>query len=344
MQVIQIVLWYLESDCSKHMIGDRSQLTNFINKFLGVVKFGNDHVAKIMGYGDYHIRNVTISRVYYVEGLGYSLFFVGQFCDSKPKVAFRQHNSYIHNLEEAVAIACYTYNRSIIRLCHGKTPYELLHDKLPDLLFFHVFGALCYLINDSENLGKLQPKANIAPEVIALIAKVVASEPVASTGSHSLTTVDQDAPSPSNSQTTPKTQSPVISNDVKDENHDLNVSHINNDPFFGILIPKNDSESSSLNVIPTVVHYTAPNSEHVTKLTNDHPLDNIIGELERHVSTRLQLHKQALFCYYDAFLTSVEPKNYKDTLTQACWIEAMQEELNEFKRFQVWELVPHPDK
>ncbi|GJS87549.1 retrovirus-related pol polyprotein from transposon TNT 1-94 [Tanacetum coccineum] len=62
---------------------------------------------------------------------------------------------------EAVATACYTQNRSIIRLHHGKTPYELLHDKLPDLSFFHVFGALCYLTNDSENLCKLQPKADI---------------------------------------------------------------------------------------------------------------------------------------------------------------------------------------
>ncbi|GKA75235.1 retrovirus-related pol polyprotein from transposon TNT 1-94 [Tanacetum coccineum] len=62
---------------------------------------------------------------------------------------------------EAVAIACYTQNRSITRLRHGKTPYELLHDKLPDLSFFYVFGALCYPTNDSENLGKLQPKADI---------------------------------------------------------------------------------------------------------------------------------------------------------------------------------------
>ncbi|GKC41958.1 retrovirus-related pol polyprotein from transposon TNT 1-94, partial [Tanacetum coccineum] len=62
---------------------------------------------------------------------------------------------------EAVATACYTQNRSIIRLCHAKTPYELLHDKLPDLSFFHVFGALCYLTNASENLGNLQSKADI---------------------------------------------------------------------------------------------------------------------------------------------------------------------------------------
>nr|GEW39111.1 integrase, catalytic region, zinc finger, CCHC-type, peptidase aspartic, catalytic [Tanacetum cinerariifolium] len=74
-------------------------LINFVQKFLGTVKFGNDHVAKIMGYGDYQIGNVTISRVYYVEGLGHNLFFVGQFCDSDLEVAFRQHTCFIHNLD-----------------------------------------------------------------------------------------------------------------------------------------------------------------------------------------------------------------------------------------------------
>ncbi|GJV07386.1 retrovirus-related pol polyprotein from transposon TNT 1-94 [Tanacetum coccineum] len=98
-KVVQIVLWYLDSGCSKHMTGDRSQLTNFVNKFLGTIKFGNDHVAKILGYGDYQIGNVTISRVYYVEGLGHNLFSVGQFCDSNLEVAFYQHTCFICNLE-----------------------------------------------------------------------------------------------------------------------------------------------------------------------------------------------------------------------------------------------------
>ncbi|GJY46007.1 retrovirus-related pol polyprotein from transposon TNT 1-94 [Tanacetum coccineum] len=391
-KVVQIVLWYLDSGCSKHMTGDRSQLTNFISKFLGTVKFGNDQVAKIMGYGDYQIGNVTISRVYYVEGLGHNLFSVGQFCDSNLEVAFRQHTCFIRNLEgvdlltgsrgdnlytlslgnmmasspicllskasktkswlwhrrlshlnfgainhlarhglvrglpklkfekdhlcsacalgksskkphkpksedtnqeklyllhmdlcgpmrvasvngkkyilvivddysrftwvkclrskdeapafiinflkmiqvrlketvrrirtdngtefvnqtlreyyekvgifhetsvarspqqngvverrnhtlieaartmliyakaplflwaKAVATTCYTQNRSMIRHRHGKTPYELLHDKPPDLSYQHVFGALCYPTNDSKNLGKLQPKTDI---------------------------------------------------------------------------------------------------------------------------------------------------------------------------------------
>nr|GFB41247.1 hypothetical protein [Tanacetum cinerariifolium] len=97
--VIQIVLWYLDSGCSKHMTGDRSQLINFVQKFLGTVKFGNDHVAKIMGYGDYQIGNVIISSVYYVEGIGHNLFSVGQFCNSDLEVAFRQHTCFIRNLD-----------------------------------------------------------------------------------------------------------------------------------------------------------------------------------------------------------------------------------------------------
>ncbi|GKE49907.1 hypothetical protein Tco_1481165, partial [Tanacetum coccineum] len=98
-KVFQIVLWYLDFGCSKHMSGDRSQLTNFVGKFLGTVKFRNDQIAKIMGYGDYQIGNVTISRIYYVEGLGHNLFSVGRFCDSNLEVAFRQHTCYIRNLE-----------------------------------------------------------------------------------------------------------------------------------------------------------------------------------------------------------------------------------------------------
>nr|GEV56278.1 copia protein [Tanacetum cinerariifolium] len=96
---VQIFLWYLDSGCSKHLTGDRSQLINFIDKFLGTVKFGNDHVAKIMGYVNYQIGNVTILRVFFVDGLRHNLFSIGQFCNSDLEVAFCQHTCFIHNLE-----------------------------------------------------------------------------------------------------------------------------------------------------------------------------------------------------------------------------------------------------
>nr|GFB93300.1 integrase, catalytic region, zinc finger, CCHC-type, peptidase aspartic, catalytic [Tanacetum cinerariifolium] len=76
------------------------------------------------------------------------------------------------------------------------------------------------------------PQQN-APEVIAPMTELVAPEPARSTGAPSSTTIDQDAPSPSNSQTTPETQTPVISNDVEKDNNDLDVAHMNNDPIVG---------------------------------------------------------------------------------------------------------------
>ncbi|GJT34020.1 retrovirus-related pol polyprotein from transposon TNT 1-94 [Tanacetum coccineum] len=173
---------------------------------------------------------------------------------------------------EAVATTCYTQNCYIIRLrhdfdeliamasehsslepaLHEMTPATISSGLVPnpppltpfvpplrtdwDILFQPLFDEL---------LNPLSSADRPALDVIAPIAEVVAPEPAASTGSPSSTTVDQDAPSPSNSQTTPETQSPVISNDVEEENHDLDVAHMNNDPFFGIPIPENNFETSS---------------------------------------------------------------------------------------------------
>ncbi|GJZ52366.1 hypothetical protein Tco_0606881 [Tanacetum coccineum] len=98
-KVVQIVLWYLDSGCSKHMTGDRSRLMNFMKIFIGTVRFGNDHFGAIMGYGDYVIGDSVISRVYYVEGLGHNWFSVGQFCDSYLEVAFRKHSCYVRDTD-----------------------------------------------------------------------------------------------------------------------------------------------------------------------------------------------------------------------------------------------------
>nr|GEZ75927.1 retrovirus-related Pol polyprotein from transposon TNT 1-94 [Tanacetum cinerariifolium] len=199
-----------------------------------------------------------------------------------------QQNGVVERRNQAVATTCYTQNRSIVRLRHDKTPHELLHGKLPDLSFLHVFGALCYPTNDSENLGKLQPKDDIAPEVVALIAELIALVPAASNGSPSSTIVDQDAPSPSKSQTTPKTQPSVIPHDVKEDNHDIEVAHIGNDPLFGMPIPEVASDQSlSTDSIHTIAHPDHQISQHISKWTKDHPLENIIGQLARPVSTRL---------------------------------------------------------
>ncbi|GKF25722.1 hypothetical protein Tco_0081616 [Tanacetum coccineum] len=156
------------------------------------------------------------------------------------------------------------------------------------------------------------PPASIA----SLVPVEEASSPVESTGSPFSTTVDQDAPLPSTLKTTPQSQSQTIPLSAEDKSHDLEVAHMSNDPYFGILIPETVSEeSSSSDVISTTVYSDDPISEHLSKWTKDYPLQNIIGDPSRPVSTRLQLHKQTLFCYYYAFLTLVEPKMYKDALT-----------------------------
>ncbi|GJT26077.1 retrovirus-related pol polyprotein from transposon TNT 1-94 [Tanacetum coccineum] len=424
--VVQIVLLYLDSDCSKHMTGDHSQLTNFVNKFLGTVKFGNDHVEKILGlcFLLYQRNSTSSTNVdqdapspsnsqttpetqspvipndveednhdIEVAHMGNDLYFgvpipkvpsnQSSSSDSIHTIVQCDHQIFEHNskwmndhqleniigelarpvssrlqlLEQALFSMQEELNEferlkvwelvprlDKVMVITLKWIYKVKLDELGGILknearllargyrqeegidFEESFALTAFLFE-----GKLQPKADIdfdeltvmaseqsilgptlhemtpaiissglvpnpppstpvdlpAPEVIAPFDEVVAPVPAVSTGSPSSTNVDQDAPSPSNSQTTPETQPPVIPNDVEENNHDIEVAHIGNDSYFGVPIPK------------------------------DHPLENIIGALKRPVSTRLQLHEQALFCYYDAFLTVVEPKTYKDALTQS---------------------------
>nr|GEX48731.1 putative ribonuclease H-like domain-containing protein [Tanacetum cinerariifolium] len=300
------------------MTGDRSQLTNFVNKYLGTVKFDNDHVAKIMGYGDYQIGNVTISRVYFVEGHRHNLFFVGQFCDSDLEVAFRQHTCFIRNLEgvdlltESQGNNLYTLSfRDMMasspicllskasktkswlwhrRLSHlnfgainhldkqglvwglpklkfkkdhlcfacamGKSKKKSHKPKSKDtnqeklyLMHMDLYGPICVksvngkkyilvIVDDYSRFTwvKCLSVDHPAPEVIAPIPEVVTPEPAASTSLPSSTTVDQDTPSSSNSQSTPKTQPPIILNDVEEDNHDIEVAHMGNDLLEAIRI------------------------------------------------------------------------------------------------------------
>nr|GEX97767.1 retrovirus-related Pol polyprotein from transposon TNT 1-94 [Tanacetum cinerariifolium] len=99
LNVIQICLWCINSGCSKHMTGNLKLLINFVWKFLGTIRFGNDHFSTILGFDDLQWGNILITRVYFVKGLGYNLFSVGQFCDSDLKVAFRRNNCFVKNLK-----------------------------------------------------------------------------------------------------------------------------------------------------------------------------------------------------------------------------------------------------
>ncbi|GJZ35670.1 retrovirus-related pol polyprotein from transposon TNT 1-94, partial [Tanacetum coccineum] len=134
-KVVQIVLSYLDSGCSKHMMGDRSRLRNFMKKFIGTVRFGNDHSGAIIGYGDYVISDSVISRVYYVEGLGHNLSFVRQFCDSDLEVAFRKHSCYVR----------YTDGVELIKGSHASNLYTILGEDMMKS------SLICLLSKASKN-------------------------------------------------------------------------------------------------------------------------------------------------------------------------------------------------
>nr|GEY24921.1 integrase, catalytic region, zinc finger, CCHC-type, peptidase aspartic, catalytic [Tanacetum cinerariifolium] len=204
------------------------------------------------------------------------------------------------NKEKLYLLYMDLYGPMRVASVNGKNSKPALHEMTPVTI-------------SSRLVPNLPPSISVdqqAPKVIALISKVGAPKPTKSTSLTSLTTIDQDAPSPRNSQTTLDTQSPIIPNDVEEDNRDLDVAHMNNDPFFSIPIPEVPSDQSSLtDFIHIVVHPDYQISEQNSKWTKDHPLENII-----------------------------------DSLTQSCWIEAIQEELSEFECLEVWELVPRPDK
>nr|GFA72266.1 retrovirus-related Pol polyprotein from transposon TNT 1-94 [Tanacetum cinerariifolium] len=97
--LIEIVLFIVDSWCSKHMTGNLKLLINFVEKFLGTIKFRNDQIAPILRYGDLVQGAVMIKMVYYVEGLNHNLFSVGQFCYANLEVAFRKSKCYIRDLK-----------------------------------------------------------------------------------------------------------------------------------------------------------------------------------------------------------------------------------------------------
>nr|GEX11460.1 copia protein [Tanacetum cinerariifolium] len=140
------------------------------------------------------------------------------------------------------------------------------------------------------------------------VLKVAAPVPTVSTGTSSLILEYPDAPSPSTSQSSP---SHVFLPGAEEADRDIKVAHMHNNRYFSILILEPSyKESSSQVVIPYNVHSVNQPPEHISKWTKDHPIDN----------------------------------SYKEALTKSCWIEAMQEKLNEFKRLKVWELVPYSDR
>ncbi|GJU85687.1 retrovirus-related pol polyprotein from transposon TNT 1-94 [Tanacetum coccineum] len=284
---------------------------------------------------------------------------------------------------EAVATAVTTQNRSLIHTLHNKTPYELVHDKKPDLSFLRIFGALCYPSNDSEDLGKLKAKADIgffvayAPnmkgyriynkrtrqimetihvafdELIEQTAPVHSSSgpnsnlltpgpissglvpnsahaipymphvpavppPVILTGPSVSISFYHDALSGSHSPSSSAHQSSSVHRGVATE-HSFEVNLL---PATGTTIrlnlytpdPNSKASSSGTLTITTPNQSTQPH-EHLCKWTDSHPLDNIISNPSRPVSTQKKLATDALWCFYNfKNIYKVKHDEYGDVL------------------------------
>nr|GEW20910.1 retrovirus-related Pol polyprotein from transposon TNT 1-94 [Tanacetum cinerariifolium] len=145
--LVEIILFIVDSRCSKHMTGNLKLLTNFVEKFMGLVKFSNDQIAPILGYGDLVQGTVTIKRVYYVKGLNHNLFSVGQFCNADLEVAFRKSMCYICDLKEN-------------DLLTGSRGTDLYSITLQDTSSPNLICLMAKVTSDGENLDKMKEKGD----------------------------------------------------------------------------------------------------------------------------------------------------------------------------------------
>nr|GEZ22791.1 hypothetical protein [Tanacetum cinerariifolium] len=137
--LVEIILFIVDSGCSKHMTGNLKLLTNFVEKFLGILH--QTSVAR------------TPEQNGVVERQNHTLVEIAQTMLSAAKVP-------LFFWAEAIATSCFTQNRSLVISRHEKTPYHLINDRKPSVKFFNVFGSLCYIIKDGENLDKMKEKGD----------------------------------------------------------------------------------------------------------------------------------------------------------------------------------------
>nr|GEX43082.1 retrovirus-related Pol polyprotein from transposon TNT 1-94 [Tanacetum cinerariifolium] len=359
--VVQIILWYLDSGCSKHMTGDRSRLLNFVKKFIGTVRFGNDHFGAIMGYGDYVVGESVISRVYYVEGLGHNLFSVEQFYDSDLEVAFRKHSCYVRDTDGVDLIKgsrgsnLYTIsvedimNSSPICLLSkaSKNKSWLWHRRLNHLNFGTIndltrkdlVRGLPRLKFEKDHLCSAFRFGNDHFGAIMGYCDYVVGESVISRVyyleglGHNLFSVrqfcdfDLEVAFIKHSCYVRDTnvQAPVTSDDTP-----LSTTIDQDAPSLHISPSSSALQSHSLP--PGVVAEPHFMEDHNVAPVDNNPFVNVFAP---------KPHSEASS---SGDISSIEsPYNFTYVIIEECWFQAMQDEIHKFDRLQVWELVPQPD-
>nr|GEW93031.1 retrovirus-related Pol polyprotein from transposon TNT 1-94 [Tanacetum cinerariifolium] len=342
---------------------------------------------------------------------------------------------------EAISTTCFTQNRSLVIPRHEKTPYHIINDRKPSVKFFHIFGSLCYIVRDGENLDKMKEKGDACifvgystqsrayrvfnkrtrvivetihvnfDELPHMASDHVSSDPVQQCQSTALehkslspgtqcqenvphaavtvttsneldllfslmfdellngstqvvskssaeTTVDAPIPcqqqhtTPLNTQTTPKptcqvpTQAPIVTS-TENINQAKTISEnaqVEDDEFINIFCTsaQDRGETSSRHVDSSNMHtfYQRHPFEH--RWMKDHPLEQVIGNPSQSVRTRRQLESDGEMYIFTLTVSRTEPKNVKEAMADSAWIESIQEELHQFDRLDVWELVDRP--
>nr|GEZ05317.1 retrovirus-related Pol polyprotein from transposon TNT 1-94 [Tanacetum cinerariifolium] len=312
----QIILFIVDSGCSKHITGNLKLLTNFVEKFLGTVKFGNDQIALILSYGDMVQAKVTIRRVYYVERLNHNLFSVCQFCDVDLEVAFRKSTCYIRDLKgtdlltesingkKYVLVIVDDYSRytwthflrskdetSDVLIAFRKLVQRGLHaqvrtfqtDKAETVTTSNELDLLFSLMFDELFNGSTQV-------VSKSYAVTTADAPHQCQQQHTTqstsTTVVADTP-PLNIQTTPETtcqestQTPTVTTtqNINQAETILENAQVEEDEFINIFCTpvQEREETSSRHVDSSNMHSFYQQHPSEHRWTKDHPLEQVIG-------------------------------------------------------------------
>ncbi|KAH9698504.1 Integrase catalytic domain-containing protein [Citrus sinensis] len=228
---------------------------------------------------------------------------------------------------EAVNTACYVLNRVLIRPNLNKTPYELWKDRKPNIGYFKVFGCKCFVLNTKDNLGKFDSKSDVG------IFLGYSNSSKAYRVYNKRTLVVEESMHVTFDESNPSsTEKVVVDDDAGEEEQEEEASNDNQeDAPHGIQEEHHEEPNVEQN------EGTSQTLPKEWRYVSSHPKDVILGDPSRGITTRSSLRNT---CEHNAFISQIEPKSFEDAENDESWIMAMQEELNQFERNNVWELVP----
>nr|GEX52880.1 retrovirus-related Pol polyprotein from transposon TNT 1-94 [Tanacetum cinerariifolium] len=309
--------------CSKHMTGNLKLLINFVWKFMGTIRFGNDHVAAI---------------------LGFAMAFKQR--SSKPGL----QNMTSGHISSGLDL---TYAPSTITT---QQPSEGELDLLFEAMYDDYFGGQSSATGRSVSHAQ-EPQVRQTGQPSATARTVPpAQEPQVLQTSTTSTTIADTAPTPTNSSSHATNiivskSSAVTTADAPNQRQQQHTTSLNNQTTTEPIcqVPTHAptiASTENINQAEMVEEYAqGENNEFINifrTLTKDHPLEQVTGNPSQSVRTRCQLESDAEMYMFTLTVSRTEPKNIKEAMADSAWIESIHEELHQFDRLDVWELVDRP--